>query len=197
MRVAWLLCVLAACASTAEAPTVSGSAAGETTTASTAAPGVTAPVSDEPSPSTTDAAAPTGVTPEGFEMRAAAVTKGDGTTCDLCLWVAETADQRSRGLMFVTDLGDADGMAFVYPQPRTGTFWMKNTPMPLSIAFFSPDGAYMRAFDMEPCGSGSCPSYTTPTDFLVAVEAPRGELEALGLTDGSTLTLLDTPCENA
>ncbi len=135
------------------------------------------------------------VVPEGFERTQALVTAADGATCELCVWLADTASQRSRGLMFVTDLGAADAMAFVYPEPRTGTFWMKNTVLPLSIAFFAPDGAFLSSFDMEPCTEPQCPNYRTADDFLVAVEVPRGELGEFGLVVGSTLELLDLPCE--
>jgi uncharacterized membrane protein (UPF0127 family) len=155
-----------------------------------------------PVPSSTDLAnAPeradtVGVLPEGFELTAATLTKPDGTGCDLCLWLAATSSQRTRGLMFVTDLGAADGMAFRYSQPRTTRFWMKNTVLPLSIAFYRADGLFMDSFDMDPCATGDCAKYSTPIGFTVAVETAQGELGPLGLVAGSTLTLLDVPCEN-
>ena len=43
------------------------------------------------------------VVPEGFEQVAATITAADGTVCELCLWLAATGEQRSQGLMFVTD----------------------------------------------------------------------------------------------
>ena len=135
------------------------------------------------------------VLPEGFELVAARVTEPDGTVCDLCLWLADDADQRGRGLMSVTDLGPADGMAFRYPSPRTGNFWMKNTLLPLSIAFYAPDGGYLDAFDMEPCTGDPCRRYPTARDFLVAVETTQGGLADIGMTPGSNLELLDLPCE--
>ena len=97
--------------------------------------------------------------------------------------------------MFVTDLGAADAMAFRYTDPHTGTFWMKNTVLPLSIAFFAPDGSFVESFDMEPCSTSSCPNYSTPADFLVAVEVPQGGLDELGLVQGSSLRLVDLPCD--
>jgi uncharacterized membrane protein (UPF0127 family) len=108
--------------------------------------------------------------------------------------LADTPRQRSSGLMFVTDLGVADAMAFRYPDVHTGTFWMKNTVMPLSIAFYAPDGGFLDSFDMSPCTSDPCPNYPTPNDFLIAIEVPQGELDAIGLTAGSTFELLDLPC---
>lgn len=152
---------------------------------------------DVPVDVSTTAAAPatTGVPPAGFPTTRAVVTDADGTTCEVCLWLADNVEDRARGLMFVTDLGVADGMAFRYPEPRTGTFWMENVALPLSIAFFAADGAYLDAFDMEPCRIDPCPHYGTPTDFLVAVEVEQGRLGELGLVEGSTLELLDLPCD--
>jgi uncharacterized membrane protein (UPF0127 family) len=138
------------------------------------------------------------VRPVGFERVAATITSVDGTRCEVCLWLAETGDQRSRGLMGVTDVGDgdgtADGMAFVYPRPHTGTFWMKNTLLPLSIAFFADSGEYLSSFDMEPCTTEPCPTYPTPADFTVAIEVPQGNLPALTIGTGSMLDLTNLPC---
>ena len=134
------------------------------------------------------------VLPAGFDRVAARVTAPDGETCEICLWLADTSGQRERGLMFVTDLGPADGMAFVYPRPHTGGFWMKNTVLPLSIAFFAADGGYLSAFDMEPCAADPCPSYPTAKDFSVALETTQGGLADLDIVEGSTLILSDLPC---
>ena len=135
------------------------------------------------------------VAPIGFDLVAARVTEPDGTLCDVCLWLASTAEQRNRGLMGVTDLGPAAGMAFRYRAPHSTRFWMKDTPLALSIAFYGPDGAFMDSFDMEPCVTADCTRYPTPTDFLIAVETRRGELDELGMLAGSSLVLLDLPCE--
>ena len=99
--------------------------------------------------------------------------------------------------MQVTDLGGLDGMAFRYDSPHTTSFTMRNTVMPLSIAFFGADGAFLDAFDMEPCVAEPCPSYPTPADFLVAIEVPQGGLPDLGIGAGSTLELLAEGCSAA
>ena len=134
------------------------------------------------------------VTPSGFESVAATVTTADGEVCELCLWLADSSRGRSQGLMGVTDLGAADGMAFVYPSPHTGSFWMKNTLLPLSIAFFDDRGVYLDAFDMEPCTADPCPLYPTAPDFTVAIEVVEGDLPSLGLEAGSRLRLTGVPC---
>jgi uncharacterized membrane protein (UPF0127 family) len=96
--------------------------------------------------------------------------------------------------MSVSDLGGADGMAFRYERPHTTRFWMKDTPLSLSIAFFDPDGAFMDSFDMEPCLTDSCRRYPTPRDFVIAVETHQGALASIGMVPGSTLELLDFAC---
>lgn len=150
-------------------------------------------------PAETDASSltrETPVFPEGFERVRATVSTSDGSICELCLWLAETEDQRRQGLMGVTDLGPADGMAFVYPRPRTGNFWMKDTVLPLSIAFFGSDGGFLSSFDMEPCTTSPCPLYRTARDFVVAIETVQGRLAADGLVAGNVLALTDLPCDD-
>ena len=135
------------------------------------------------------------VTPSGFDRVRATATAPDGTVCDLCLWVADTPELRSRGLMGVTDLGDADGMAFRYSAPHSGSFWMKDTLLDLSIAFFDADGGFLQSFDMEPCRADPCRRYPTPRGFVVAVETALGDLGELSLVAGSELVLTDRPCD--
>ena len=132
--------------------------------------------------------------PVGFGTIAARVTAPDGEICELCLWLAADAATRGRGLMHVTDVGGLDGMAFRYDAPHTTSFTMRNTVMPLSIAFFGVDGSFLDAFDMPPCLTEPCPSYPTPADFVVAIEAPDGGLAELGIGAGSTLELLAEGC---
>lgn len=146
--------------------------------------------------SPTDVTAPTlpAGSPVGFGTTAAVVTKADGTECEICLWLAETPGQRSKGLKYATDLAGADGMAFRYPSARDRTFWMKNVEFPLSIVFYSASGDYLGAFDMLTCFDSTCVNYATPPDFVVAVEVPSGELGDHGMGAGSRLELLDIPC---
>jgi uncharacterized protein len=132
--------------------------------------------------------------PVGFERVAATITTASGATCELCVWLAASPDQRSRGLMGVTDLGEGDGMIFRYPIATTTQFWMKNTPMPLSIVFFDTDGVYLEAFDMEPCMVDTCPGYPTAREFLDAIEFPQGVPTELGIGPGSVLDVSDLPC---
>jgi hypothetical protein len=117
--------------------------------------------------------------------------------CQLCLWAADTPAERARGLMAVTDLGGADGMVFVYDAPTQGQFWMKNTVMPLSIAFFAADGSFVSSTDMQPCldqPDTACARYGAAGEYTAAIEMPLGGLAALGIGAGSRLVVLPTGC---
>ena len=64
--------------------------------------------------------------------------------------VAQTPDQRSTGLMFRKTMGPNEGMLFAFEQPQPQCFWMKNTLLPLSIAFLADDGSVVNIEDMKP-----------------------------------------------
>lgn len=111
----------------------------------------------------------------------------DGVPIVLCVLLAETEDQRARGLMEVTDpdLGGYDGMVFQFPDDVDGGFYMRNTPMPLSIAFVDGDGAVIATEGMEPCPDrDDCPTYPPGRRYRTALEVPRGGLDDLGLVEG-------------
>ncbi len=90
--------------------------------------------------------------------------------------VADTGELRRQGLMGVTDLGSLDGMLFVFGSDTTGGFWMKDTLLPLDIAFFAADGSFVDGFVMEPCTTPSCPSYRPSGAYRYAVEMPAGNM---------------------
>jgi uncharacterized membrane protein (UPF0127 family) len=133
----------------------------------------------------------------GTGETAASVTAADGTVAACCLLVASESETRQRGLMEVTDLGGYQGMVFVWAEDTSSGFWMRNTPTPLSIAFFDAEGAFVGSSDMEPCeDSSDCPVHPSPGTYRFALEVFRGELDALGVGPGSTLAL-GGPCAAA
>jgi hypothetical protein len=94
--------------------------------------------------------------------------------------VADTPAARAQGLMGITDLGGLDGMLFVFDSDTESGFWMKDTPMPLDIAFFDADGRLVDRFSMQPCTADSCRHYHPGGSYRYAVEAPLGELSFVG-----------------
>lgn len=138
-----------------------------------------------------------GVSPDGFGSVTAQVTSPDGELCEVCLWLADDGELRARGLMDVTDLGDAVGMAFVWEAETSGQFFMFQTPTPLSIAWFGSDGSHVGQEDMEPClvdDSARCERYGADAPYTVAVEMFGGQLDAIGIEPGAHIELLDLPC---
>jgi uncharacterized protein len=121
---------------------------------------------------------------------AASITTADGTVAACCLLVAASDQQRQRGLMEVTDLGGYEGMVFIWDGDVDGGFWMRNTPTPLSIAWFDADGEFVSATDMAPCSAtADCPVYRPDGPYRFAVEMFQGDLAALGVGPGSRLAL--------
>ena len=127
----------------------------------------------------------------------ARVTAADGEVCDVCVWLADTSEERARGLMGVTDLGAAAGMAFRFEQrqdPQVDFFYMRDTPTPLSIAWFGPDGRHVGQTDMTPCldaPAGECPLYSPGVAYDLALEVFQGDLETLGIGPGARLELIE------
>jgi uncharacterized membrane protein (UPF0127 family) len=95
---------------------------------------------------------------------------------ELVVGVADAAELRRRGLMFVADLGDLDGMIFIFGQDTAGGFWMKDTLIPLDIAFFDAAGKFVDGFAMEPCVTDDCPSYQPAGAYRYALEVPAGSM---------------------
>ncbi|MEN8113891.1 MAG: DUF192 domain-containing protein [Actinomycetota bacterium] len=113
-------------------------------------------------------------TPEGLAGFETAAITVDGR--DVAVAVADTEAQRAQGLMGVTDLGGLDGMLFVFSETTGTGFWMKDTLIPLDIAFFDDDGGFVDGFTMEPCVEDPCPVYRPSGPYRYALEAPEGDL---------------------
>lgn len=69
--------------------------------------------------------------------------------------VAATHQQRAVGLMFRKEMPAGDGMLFVFEQPSSQCFWMKNTLLPLTAAFVADDGTIVNLADMKPQSTDS------------------------------------------
>jgi uncharacterized membrane protein (UPF0127 family) len=88
---------------------------------------------------------------------------------------AEVADEdreRATGLMFRESLGENSGMLFVMPQPGPAGFWMKNTKVPLTIAYLDTRGVIMELHDLEPHNESPVPSRFRTIAY--ALEMSRG-----------------------
>ncbi len=100
--------------------------------------------------------------------------------------VADTPEKQARGLMFRKSLGENEGMLFVFDRDRQLSFWMKNTTLPLSLAYIASDGTIREIFDLvpeslRPVESGFAVRY--------ALEVNRGTFERLGIKPGYRIAL--------
>jgi len=103
--------------------------------------------------------------------------------------VASTERQRQHGLMGRRELGSDDGMLFVFPGDTATSFYMRGTPLPLTVAWFAADGSFLGSADMKPCADRpGCKLYPPPSVYRTALEVEQGRLAGLGIGPGSRLT---------
>ena len=119
------------------------------------------------------------------------VVRTDAGERSLSVRVADSEAERERGLMGVGGLPADDGMAFVFDDPVTSTFWMKDTLIPLSIAFVGEDGHILTITEMTPCRTDPCPTYAADGPYTLAVEANAGWFGANGVGVGDEALLLE------
>lgn len=91
--------------------------------------------------------------------KGSAVIKTDDRTIRLDLEIAKSPRQRAFGLMHRRSLPERAGMVFLFETASTGGFYMKDTLIPLSIAFLDEGGKVLRILDMEPCDEQPCRIY--------------------------------------
>jgi hypothetical protein len=108
---------------------------------------------------------------------------------NLVVEVADDAEERSIGLMNREELEPFDGMAFLWDEPVHTSFWMKDTLIPLSIAFWDAHGRIVSILDMEPCEADPCPTYDPGTEFVGAVEVKQGLFADRGVEVGDLVVL--------
>ena len=91
--------------------------------------------------------------------------------------IAVTQEERTKGLMHRKNLADGEGMFFVFDRDEVLSFWMKNTSIPLSIAFIAYDGRIVEIKNMYPMDVNSTQSGRS---VRYALEAPQGWFPAPG-----------------
>lgn len=113
-------------------------------------------------------------------------TSHSGDPIELKVEIADTPKERRRGLMFRDHLAESQGMLFDFGgETRTG-FWMKDTSIPLSIAFLSAQGVILDIQDMEPF---STDLHQSDQPYAFAVEVNQGWLERNDIGIGSRVQL--------
>lgn len=101
--------------------------------------------------------------------------------------VATTRAQIARGLMYRRRIAANRGMIFLFQPDVREWFWMKNTLIPLSIAFFDDRGRIVKLFDMTPCRREPCAHYDPGRRIRGALEVRRGLYRRIGVRIGDRI----------
>lgn len=120
-----------------------------------------------------------GCAPDVAELR------WDGGKARFRVEIADTTEERAKGLMFRDSMSSGAGMLFVFETPREVGFWMKNTLIPLDMIFVAPDGRVARVHEnavpqdetLIPGGSG----------IQYVLEINGGLARRLGIAEGAEL----------
>ncbi len=121
------------------------------------------------------------------ELRTVTIDSSGGKV-ELRVEIADDPAEQTRGLMGRTALGEDRGMLFVYPDEEVLSFWMKNTLIPLSIAFIASDGTIVDLQDMKPLDDDP-PHYVSAEPARYALEVNKGYFEKHGIKVGDRADL--------
>lgn len=114
------------------------------------------------------------------------IVRQDGTEFTVKAEIAEKPEDRNHGFMGRKTIPDGTGMLFVFEKDQILSFWMKNTPHPLSIAYIDSKGKIRNIFDMTPY---SIASIVSTVSVRYALEVPQGWYKKNGITEGDTVIL--------
>ena len=103
--------------------------------------------------------------------------------------IADADEARSRGLMGRERLADDAGMAFLWSEDTSTAFHMKDTRIPLAVAFFDAEGRIVRILEMVPCLADPCPAYDPGVRYRGALEVNAGALERKGVRPGDRIRI--------
>jgi uncharacterized protein len=116
-------------------------------------------------------------------LRPVIIDTSGGKKVEVQVEVADDVAEQAKGLMYRKALGEDRGMLFVYPDERKLSFWMKNTLIPLSIAYIDSEGRIVDILDMKPLDDKP-PHYTSSEPVQYALEVNQGFFEKVGVKVG-------------
>ena len=122
---------------------------------------------------------------EKFETQQLSIESRTGPVTILAE-IARTDAQRTQGLMFRQELKDGHGMLFIFERDQILSFWMKNTFIPLSIAYISDDGRILEIYDMEP---EDLSPVRSSRSARYALEVPQSWFDRAGIGIGDRLEI--------
>jgi uncharacterized membrane protein (UPF0127 family) len=124
--------------------------------------------------------------PPKLETAVLHIQRSDSVSVAITVEIARTEEERSKGLMHRKQLPDGEGMIFVFERDQQVSFWMKNTVIPLSIAFISADGRILEIRDMYPLDLNSVHSSRS---VRYALETPQGWFDRSGIAAGDVVNI--------
>lgn len=98
---------------------------------------------------------------------------------------ATTPAQIQTGMMFRQQMGENDGMLFIFARPIQASFWMRNTLIPLTCAYLDSDGVILEIHDMKPLDETAIPSATDEVQYVL--EMKQGWFERNGIGKGTVV----------
>ncbi len=114
------------------------------------------------------------------------IIRQDGTEFIVKAEIAEKAEDRNHGFMERKTIPDGTGMLFIFERDQILSFWMHNTPHPLSIAYIDSKGKIRNIYDMNPY---SRDSILSTVSVRYALEVPQGWFKKNGITEGDAVVL--------
>ncbi len=114
------------------------------------------------------------------------IIRQDSTEFIVKAEIAEKTEDRNHGFMERKNIPDGTGMLFIFDRDQILSFWMKNTPHPLSIAYIDSKGKIRNIYDMTPY---SLSSIISTVSVRYALEVPQGWYKKNGITEGDTVII--------
>ena len=126
-----------------------------------------------------------------LETKDLEIKKASGQVVVVNAELAKTEEEQMYGFMNRKNIPDGTGMLFIFKDDRIASFWMKNTPTPLSIAYIDYSGKIKDIFDMTPFSLATIVS----TGYVrYALEVPQGWFSKNGIKVGDYLDI--SPLKN-
>ena len=113
------------------------------------------------------------------------ITRADGTTITVQTEIAEKEEERNHGFMERKNIPDGTGMLFIFDKDQILSFWMKNTPHPLSIAYIDSRGKIRNIYDMTPF---SLTPIKSTSSCRYALEVPQGWFSSNNVEVGNIIS---------
>jgi len=121
-----------------------------------------------------------------LETTVLTIQRADSTPVEITVEMARTDEEKAQGLMHRKKLPDGQGMIFIYDRDQQMSFWMKNTVIPLSIAFIASDGRIIEIRDMQPLDLSAVKSSRS---VRYALETPQGWFDRAGVKPGDYINI--------